>query len=538
MISMYRVGGGLLAAVILSLPVDLVAQQPPAATAPQQAPTQAPPATGDGKSKNPILDAEGEGKQGAAGPATRSDNPAPSGRYPAETTLQVQLIAQGQAGCEADKSREAGAGALLTAVLPKVIDVGLASLSAALRVASGEDRKTRHYTGLTTGYAYNYDPRTRERSWLALNGCLKVTSAHLESTGQPTLDALIPIRVSRDGTALAFDLHSLAYRGKLSKGRKVQQMTIAIELTNAAGSGNSIALLKGPFVPAPDTFVASDGIGPSSGWITMPAVDQTVSGLITTYAAQCDARASSAAAYIDAEIAKVQAGKDPDDKKENTIKALQALSRPDPDKLCGRKVEEVTFALPGNGWSVPQENGLLALETRLRTQQPINFTVVVTETRSVNKFLYAMSQKLEGDQPQIREALVASLDPARRKAQEEADASARRNDDKARITNASAFEQKMVAFHEKVRVYQRKSELVRVANATLVAAREGSRAEPGNQQLREAVTTASNELEAAESEKSAALAEALVAKQQALEAAVFADVTITDSHPLRRFPPG
>ncbi|SDZ18918.1 hypothetical protein SAMN04487939_12148 [Lysobacter sp. yr284] len=533
----------LFAVVMLTIPIDLLAEQPakgekpPEPSEPEkpaEAATQTPSTPADGKYKNPLLASDSEEKKKGSPATERGDNPVPSSRYPAETTLRVRLIPPDEEPCKLTMTLESGVGtALLTAVLPKVIDTGLASLSTALRAASGEDRKTRHYTGITAGYAYDYLPRTRERSWFGENGCLEVTSAHLESDGKPTLDALIPIRVSSDGTALAFDLYSLSYRGKLSKGRKVEQMTIAIEMTNPAATGNSIALLKGPFVPAPETFVAKEGVGPTSGWVTMPAVDDTVGALVTSYQTLCSERAGAAKAYIDAKVAEIEAGTDTDEKKKE---ALKALSKPDPDELCGRRIDKPAFAEPGQGWSSTQEEGLRALETRLTTQQPINFTVVVTETRNVNKFLYTISQKFDGDQKEIRDVLMANLDPATRKAKEDAEAVARRQRDTTRITNASIFEQKMVNFHDKVRLYEIKRDLVREAHATLALARKRAEADRDNQQLWDAVKEAKNELDVAEGAKSTSLAEALVAKQQALEAAVTADITITDSHSLRRFP--
>jgi hypothetical protein len=487
---------------------------------------------------NPALDADAGDKDAAGGAeAGKLKNYSrPTGRFPAETTLNVSLLKRGATGCEATLFREHVGGPLLTAVLPKVIDTSLVMLSSALQAASGEDSKTRHYLGLTTGYAFNYEPKTGDRFWRPENGCLHVTSSH-QTDGKPTFDAFLPIQVSMDGTAVAFDLSSLDYRGMLSKGRKVKEMTFSIEMTDPAGKSSSVATFDGPFVPAPERFAVRDGVKPSSGWIPLPTVDDTVKALVTDYEKRCGERAAAAKSYIDAEIAATEADKNLDDaQKKDKIDKLRLLSIPQEKSLCGRQVSQTTYYQPGHGWSQNQETGLGALETRLKTQQPINFNVVITETRDVNKFLYTLSQKLAGDQKEIRDALMGIVDPATRKANAEAEATNSRQKENTRLINASAFEQKLAAFHEAVRVYQRKSELVRLAHADLVQARERSEAKPDNKQLRDAVKTASDELETAETEKSSAMAQALTAKQEALAAAITADITITGNHPLKRFP--
>jgi hypothetical protein len=433
-----------------------------------------------------------------AGPSYAAEKSDPVG----DSFIQLQELSDTNQACSsaAVSFRESAlAVALISAVLPKVIDAGLTSLSSALHKASGEDDKVATSEGLLTTLAYDYDPDTKARSWAKGFTCLRATAVN------GNFEAIFAISQSPDGSAIRFRLGKLTYKKQLKAGRALAGMTMAVILKGVDGTELGNGVVPGPFVLSKTTYVANPNTKAviSTPWMPFPSPNETVKSLFTTYDEQCSARREAIDRYWDGEEAKAKA-----DGKASTFKREMTGG----SGFCGK------FILPPKpmaAWPSDREERLTKLETSIRKHGPITVQLVVTETRDVNKFLLKVSEVLAASKDDIKTAMVNNLDPAKKEAARVAAGGLKQDYD-------IAFAQ----FQEKVRLY-----IVAAAASNKSQEKLGTALKGGGDS-----SGAEAEAEKALVDRAATFEAALTARKTAIAAANAADVSIESDSLLATFP--
>jgi hypothetical protein len=421
--------------------------------------------------------------------------------------LQLRGLPASSADCITWRTsvRESAAGvALLSAVLPKAIDAGVDALAAALHKASGEDDKTAISEGVMAATVYDYDVKTKIRSWSTSLACLEA------STPNNDFVAGFVIEQSPDESAISFKLARLTYKKQLKEGRDLAGMTMAIILKGVDGSEIGNGIVAGPFVLSDSQYVADSKKRAviTTPWMPFPTPSETVKGIFTAYEDLCAVREEAIRAYIDTEKAKVKAPSKPDPKLKLTY---------DPNRgLCGNLV--LLDGMSGSTkWTPDRESTLGKLENSLARHGPVTIRLVVTETRDVNKFLLKVSDFLAGSKEDIKTALVNDLDPTKKVA-------ARKVADGLK----EDYDIALAKFEEKVRLYEIAVAAAKKAQEALTTAQSKSD--------EEALARAQTALEQALTTRAAAFEEALTARKVARSAAIDADISIGTESKLATFP--
>lgn len=423
---------------------------------------------------------------------------------PNALALEVRAVDDAECARWRDFQRESFLpAAVVAAILPKVVDAGLSSLSAALRAASGVDNKTAQSTALTTTSAYDYDTASGARSWSAGNGCL------VASTPNGDFRALLVMRTSPDKTALQLMLAELTYKGALRKGRPIEGMTMSVIFKGTDGKELAKATFAGPFVPAPQAYEASaDQPFLTSGWMPLPPASEPVKAQVSRYDQLCATRKDAANAFEAKAAEAAKAAKKP---APPASKVTTANGFP-----CGGvKVQDGLLATPA--WPQASEDHLTALDGLLRLQEPISIELVVTETRNVSQFLLQVSEVLSKSKEGVTAAIVERYD-------EDKQIAAAKADDAL----AQDYDLELARFQEKVRLYRQAIQAQDAAEAKLAQAQAGGDSD--------AIEKAAAAAETARVARASAFEAALSARKTARAAALAADISIGPGHSLSTFP--
>lgn len=395
------------------------------------------------------------------------------------------------------------AAALLSTMLPKIVDAGVGSLSAALRAASGADAKTAQSSAIATTYAYDYDTANASRQWAASNACL------VAKTPNANFRALFVVRHSPDRTALRLILMEMTYKDPLKKGRAVEGMTMSVIFKGVDDKEIAKTTFVGPFIPAEASFAASTDKPPiTSGWLSLPPMSDPVKALVSQRDQWCTRRKDAANAFQSKAMEEAKAAKKTVSQTDLVVVA--------PGQPCGGiKVQDGLQITPA--WSKLNEDSLVQLEKQLTRQEPISVELVVTETRSVNQFLFQVSEVLSKSKEGMTAAVVDYYDKDKQLVSA-----------KAEDALTQDYDLELAKFQEKVRVYRQAIQTQDAAEARLATATLSG--DP------EAKEKAGKEAEAARVARAAAFEAALTARKTARAAALAAGVSLGAAHALSTFP--
>jgi len=420
--------------------------------------------------------------------------------------IDFRIIPAASSDCQRYKKsvRESIGAAVVGAVLPKVIDAGLTSLSAALRKASGEDSKTAVTEAILPTMAYDYDVTLKLRTWSKELVCLGATSK------DKTFDAAFVLVPSTDASAISARLAMLNYKSQLKAGRDVVGMTMAIIFKGVDGAELANGLIGGPFVPSQKPYEAAGDQAPliTTPWMPLPAAGEATKAILSTYDDQCATRKEAVRQFVDAEQAKAKANKTP-------LNPAIKLTIDPAGGVCGG-LKMLPGAL-GTAWSIKHEAQLGLLENSIKKQVPVTLQLVVTETRDVNKFLLKVSEIISGSKEELKTALVANIDPTKK-------AEAAKTDDGLEADYGIALAQ----FEEKVRLYRVAVTAANKAQADLETANKSGNAD--------AIATASQAADQALAARASAFEAALTSRKAARQAAYAAGISIAPGSTLATFP--